>query len=148
MFPVEIPLEIYSLFGLDIAPFTEWRDAIANVGRLRLIILQYNQAIDEIVDHQHGLSEGFSAYLNTLLIEIAEISGDFNGDFIQNITALSDYKEPEVLELLSIIINGLSDLDIIVEHISSVQKIDDISEILQEAATAMILVTPYLKRIE
>ncbi|MNI86206.1 hypothetical protein D3C73_1432730 [compost metagenome] len=69
-------------------------------------------------------------------------------DFIQNITALSDYKEPEVLELLSIIINGLSDLDIIVEYISSVQKIDDISEILQEAATAMILVTPYLKRIE
>lgn len=148
MFPVEIPLEIYSLFGLDIAPFTEWRDAIANVGRLRLIILQYNQAIDEIVDHQHGLSEGFSAYLNTLLIEIAKIFGDFNGDFIQNITALSDYKEPEVLELLSIIINGLSDLDIIVEHISSVQKIDDISEILQEAATAMILVTPYLKHIE
>lgn len=145
MFPVEIPQEIYSFYKIDGSPFSEWRNAIAQTGKLKLLSLQYNQVIEEVNEYQHVTDEGLSEYLSMLLAEIVECAKAANNDILKCITILNENESPEVQELLQVVINCLSELNVLFEPISLLQKVEDALEGLQQTIVAMILLTPYLK---
>ncbi|MFK4473219.1 hypothetical protein ABH897_002950 [Paenibacillus sp. RC73] len=146
LFPVELPEGIYALYDLDSDVFERWRKAITDIGTIRLMLIQYNQIVEEVSSLQETEVETLVDYFSTFMYKISEHLKSATNIIQEVADLLSDCESPELFELMNGIVQGVGALEFLQDDVGSLLRVEDIPESLLQATLGMILLTPYLKK--
>ena len=144
LFPAEIPIEVYSDLGINYLKVSQWLKAVSYVGKLRMMIIQYNDVINEICDKVDICEQGVKTFQQTLLNHIGDTITNIENCMETSIHILLNIENDEVAELLSITLTVFNDIPDVIEVIESLQRFDDLPEQLNNAVLSMALLSPYL----
>lgn len=144
LFSTEIPIEVYNQLSIDFSQIDQWFKVIGYVGKLRLMIIQYNDVINEISNEADISEQGVKTYLQTLLDHIEDTIKNISYFIEPYINVLLNIGDGEVVEYLSIVITVFKTFHETIELIKSLQRLDDLPEQLNNIVSSMILLSPYL----
>ncbi|MDO3412449.1 hypothetical protein QWJ34_21980 [Saccharibacillus sp. CPCC 101409] len=140
----ELPEEIYNSYGLN-SPFQkQWREAIAEVGIIRMRLIQYDQVIEEVSLFENLIENSLVNYINDFQLGILENLQNVVNAVVQLRGLLDDSLPPELEQLLHLILEGLSFGEDLQDKVNSLQNTEYISESLLQVTTYMFLIIPYL----
>lgn len=144
LFPAEIPIEIYDELGVKFSKIDQWLKAAGYVGKLRLLITQYNDVVNKISNESGICEQGVIIYLQTLINYIDDTITKINNFMEPGIEILSNVRDDNAKELCIIIITAFNNMENILEAMNSLELLSELPEQLKNAIVSMILLSPYM----
>lgn len=146
LFPCEINDEIYSQYGMNNSQILQWRESFSELGKLRMLMVQYNQVIEEISIHnEFVLTEGVSEYLRIMEDDMNSAINIAANGILQGISLLTTITDEEIQGSIHQLGIFLDSLEGSISSISSLQKAEEAPELLLNIISIMILLLPYMK---
>jgi hypothetical protein len=144
LFPTEIPAEIYHRLGIDYSKIERWLKAVGYMGKLRLLLIQYNDVVKHISGESDVCEQGLVIYLQALLNDIADTMTNTIKLIEPGTNILANTGDADVAELFSLVIAPLKKAEDIGDTVQSLHPFDELPEQFNNAVLAMVLLTPWL----
>ena len=142
MFPFEITHELYIHLGLEKENLKYWMTTITKLGKLRLLMIQYNQVLGETQSRNNICFEGMNSYLAMVSSDIDACIGTMNKGLSLVL------KQLENNSVTGIIFEGIAEcikqIEEDLKKMELIQPLDIGPEKIQQAITLMIYATPHL----
>lgn len=142
--PTEIPVEIYHQLDIDFSKIELWLKAVSHMGKLRLLLIQYNDVVKHISDESDTSEQGFVIYLQEFLKDIIDTITSISKFMEPGIGILSNTEEVDVAELFDLVIASLKKAEVIEDIIKSQQPFEELPEQLKTAIFSMVLLLPWI----
>lgn len=143
LFPTEIPVEIYHQLDIDFSKIELWLKAVAYMGKLRLLLIQYNDVVNHISHESDTCEQGLVIYLQALLNDIVDTITNILKFMEPGISILSNIGDADVAELFDLVMTPLKKAEDIGDIIKSLQPFDELPQQLNNAVLSMVLLSPY-----
>lgn len=144
MLPTEIPIEIYIQLDRDFSKIELWLKAVSHMGKLRLLLIQYNDLVKHLSDESNICEQGLVIYLQALLNDITDTITNIIKFIEPGTSILANTGDADVAELFNLVITPLKKAEDIGDIIKSLHPFDELPEQLNNAVLAMVLLTPWI----
>jgi hypothetical protein len=144
LFPTRIPVEIYNQLDIDLSKIEPWLNAIRYVGKLRLLLIQYNDVVKHASDETDICEQGLRSYLDALLNDIIDTITQLLKFMEPGIRILSITGDSVVAELFDFVIASLRETEAIDDIIKARQPFEELPEQLKNAVGIMVCLTSYI----
>lgn len=146
LIPTELPVEIYHQLGIEYSKIELWLKAVGYMGKLRLLLIQYNDVVEHLSDESDSCEQGLVIYLQALLNDIADTMTNIIKFIEPGTSILANTGDAEVAELFGLVIAPLKKVEDIEDIIKSLHSFDELPEQLNNALLGMALLTPWITK--
>lgn len=144
LFAAEIPVEIFHRLDIEYSKIETWLKAVGNMGKLRLLLLQYNDVVKHTSGESDTCEQGLVIYLQALFNDIAGTMTNIIKLIEPGTNILANTGDADVAELFDLMIAPLKKAEDIEDIVKSLCSFDELPEQLNNAVLAMVLLTPWL----
>jgi hypothetical protein len=144
MLPTEIPKEVYIQLEIDFYKIELWLKAVSHVGKLRLLLIQYNDVVEHLSDEADTCEQGLVIYLQALLNDIINTITNIIKFIEPGTSILANTGNADVAELFNLVIAPLKKVEDIEDIIKALHPFDELPEQLNNAVLGMVLLTPWI----
>lgn len=144
LFAAEIPVEIFNQLDIEYFRIETWQKAVGNMGKLRLLLIQYNDVVKHISGESDVCEQGLVIYLQALFNDIAETMMNIIKLIEPGTNILASTGDADVEELFALMTAPLKKAEDIEDIVKSLCPFDELPEQLNNAVLAMVLLTPWL----
>lgn len=144
LFPIEIPIKIYHQLDIDFSKIELWLKAISYMGKLKLLLSQYDDVIKHISSETDTCEQGLRIYLDTLINDIIDTITKLINFMEPGISVLSNIEDADVAELFALVIISLKKAEDIEDIIKLRQTFEELLEQLNTAMSGMLLLVPWI----
>ena len=116
------------------------------MGKLRLLLIQYNDVVEHLSDESDSCEQGLVIYLQALLNDIADTMTNIIKFIEPGTSILANTGDAEVAELFGLVIAPLKKVEDIEDIIKSLHSFDELPEQLNNALLGMALLTPWITK--
>lgn len=143
MFPVKLPDTLDSLLDIESDELTQWKQAIAYLGNVWMLIKQYNNVISSI--EESIISEiGLVQYIQLFSLQLSEALENFSNNLKLPLAAFEKASDKISEEIFSAIQIFLKNAEMLAERIGKLETVDDLEIAANNAVLAMMLLQPVL----
>jgi hypothetical protein len=114
------------------------------MGKLRLLLLQYNDVVKHTTGESDACEQGLVIYLQALFNHISDTMTNIMKLIEPGTNILANTGDAEVAELFDFMIAPLKKAEDIEDIVKSLGPFDELPEQLNNAVLAMALLTPWL----
>lgn len=144
LFAAEIPVEIFHQLDIEYFRIETWLKAVGNMGKLRLLLIQYNDVVKHTSGESDVCEQGLVIYLQALFNDIAETMMNIIRLIESGTNILDSTGDADVEELFALMTAPLKKAEDIEDIVKSLRPFDELPEQLNNAVLAMVLLTPWL----
>ena len=135
---------IYNFLTLPAERLLLWKDVLANVAGVKVILKQYSEVY---FSTKHELCAfGFEAYKNALLTELDTMvhKGEKNKLFVEELLKKADDENKEYLEVVALLLDSIAEIR---DKIANEEEVSNEIDIIEKVVGAMVLVQPFVAEV-
>ncbi|MGW8820852.1 hypothetical protein ACWGNU_01945 [Paenibacillus lautus] len=141
MFPENLPVMLDSLLNLEFNELTQWKQAIGYLSTVWMLIKQYNDVILSIEESM--ISEiGLAQYIQLFSLQLSEALGNFSNSIKLPLVTLEKPSDEISDEIFGAIQNFVNNIELLVERVEKLERVDDLEIAVNNAVLAMMLLQP------
>ena len=135
---------IYNFLNLPAERLLLWKDVLANVAGVKVILKQYSEVYFSTKNELCAL--GFEAYKNALLTELDTMvhKGEKNKLFVEELLKKADDENKEYLEVVALLLDSIAEIR---DKIANEEEVSNEIDIIEKVVGAMVLVQPFVAEV-
>ena len=135
---------IYNFLNLPAERLLLWKDVLANVAGVKVILKQYSEVYFSTKNELCAF--GFEAYKNALLTELDTMvhKGEKNKLFVEELLKKADDENKEYLEVVALLLDSIAEIR---DKIANEEEVSNEIDIIEKVVGAMVLVQPFVAEV-
>lgn len=144
LFPAELPVSLYSILGVAFEELDQWQLAAGYLGVVKMQITQYNDVISILSASTVICESGLVKYISMFSNQMSEMITKLLDSITLPLKTLELVADEDVVDAFGIIQSVFDDMQTIYEQISTLQKIGELEQKIDNAVGCMLLLKPYV----
>lgn len=144
MFPAELPASLYANLGMNYEELNQWKISAGYFIKLKMLITQYNDLLDTLSSLTSICDDGVTQYINLFLNQLSDVINKLSDCIKLPIETLNLVVNADVTEAFRIIQNVSDDMQMVLEQIAILQKVEGFEQKIDNAITSMLLMQSYV----